>query len=315
VADDQRPIEAAAPGGPEPEASAARLTGEMTDPRTPPDAASRHAAHDVLLIAALADRDPDALRSFDREHAERWVATCADCAALHADLVALAAAAPSAAVPSRPRDFRLTPEQAAHLRPNAWRRFIGAIGSSRDAFTRPLAIGLTTMGIAGLLVATVPMLSAGGASSAQPGYVPIGSKVDQTSGAAGAAPLTDGSRESATDSGNTIAAAAPSAAASIAAAPVAAASAAPAAAASAAPDNLGAPGPGTVGGVSPDQAVGNPESATAAGSPATTGDSALLSVSSPFAETSPLLLLASAMLLGGLGLFALRWTARRLGDG
>ena len=280
----------------------------MTEPRTPAHASSRHDAHDVLLIAALADRDPGALRSFDREHAERWIATCPDCAALHADLLALAAAAPSAAIPTRPRDFRLTPEQAAHLRPNAWRRFIGAVGSSRDVFTRPLAIGLTTLGLAGLLVAAIPTLSFGSASSAAPGYVPVGAAVDQSSGAGGAAPQTDVARESATDSGSTIAAAAPSAAASMAPAP--------AAAASTAPEALGAPGQGTIGnGVPPDQA--NPEYATAAESPAMTGDAGrLLAVTAdPFAGASPLLLLASAMLLGGLGLFALRWTARRLSDG
>ena len=41
-----------APGEPQP--SAARLTGDMTDPR----AASAHAAHDTMLLAALADDSP-----------------------------------------------------------------------------------------------------------------------------------------------------------------------------------------------------------------------------------------------------------------
>jgi hypothetical protein len=67
--------------------------------------------------------------------------------------------------------------------------------------------------------------------------------------------------------------------------------------------------------VPPDQAVGNPEFATAAQSPATTGDDRLESVAGPLAGVSPVLLVASALLLCGLGLFALRWTARRLSDG
>ena len=40
-----------------------------------------------------------------------------------------------------------------------------AIGSSRDALSRPLAIGLTTIGLAGLLVATVPGALSGSATT------------------------------------------------------------------------------------------------------------------------------------------------------
>ncbi len=133
----------------------------MADPR---DAAAPsthpaldHAAHDLLLVAEAADRDGRLPAS---------LAACAECQALHTDLVALAAAVPTAALPARPRDYALTEADAARLRPAGWRRWLAAIGTSRDAVTRPLAVGLTTIGLAGLLVATVPGALSSGASTA-----------------------------------------------------------------------------------------------------------------------------------------------------
>ncbi len=53
--------------------------------------------------------------------------------------------------------------------PRRWRRWLGAVGTSRDAITRPLALGFTTIGLAGLLVATVPgALPSGSATGAAP---------------------------------------------------------------------------------------------------------------------------------------------------
>jgi len=155
---------------------------EMTDPRrsAPP---AGHAAHDPLLVAAAADRAgrlPAAL------------ADCPDCRALHADLLALAAAVPHAALPARPRAYLLTPADAAGLRPAGWRRWLAAIGTSRDAVTRPLALGLTTLGIAGLLVATVPgaLPFAGSASSApaSDGRVSVEAAGPEAAGATGPVP-------------------------------------------------------------------------------------------------------------------------------
>ena len=128
----------------------------MTDPQTSIPTGD-HARHDLLLVAEAADRGgrlPVAQ------------AACPDCQALHADLVTLAAALPTAALPARPRDYILSPADAERLRPAGWRRFLGAIGTSRDVVTRPLAIGLTTLGLAGLLVATVPGALTGSLGSA-----------------------------------------------------------------------------------------------------------------------------------------------------
>jgi hypothetical protein len=92
------------------------------------------------------------------------IATCPSCGALHADLLALRAAIRHAWVPSRPRDFLLTIADGARLRPARWRRLLAAIGTSRDAVTRPLALSLTGLGLSGLLLTAIPVGSIGAAS-------------------------------------------------------------------------------------------------------------------------------------------------------
>src|SRR5206468_4581458 len=139
-----------------------RLTNEMTDPRT----TAAHASHDPILVAALSDRS---LTATERAVAEALVAGCSRCAELHADLVALGAAARAMPTPARPRDYLLTPADAVRLRPTGWRRVVGAFGTARDGFSRPLAVGLTTLGLAGLLVTTVPTILQGRVSSGTSG--------------------------------------------------------------------------------------------------------------------------------------------------
>ena len=124
----------------------------MDEPDATMDTA-RHATHDRELVAALIDRE---LTGSERERARALVDACTACATLHDDLRTLAVAARDLPVPARPRDFMLSPADAERLRPTLIRRLLGAIGTSRDAVSRPLAMGLTTLGLAGLLVATVP---------------------------------------------------------------------------------------------------------------------------------------------------------------
>ena len=130
-----------------------------------PPSSELHAQHDPLLVASLAAGD---LAGADRDHAAALIDTCVDCAALHTDLVMIARA--TAALPSAvaPRDFRLTPEQAAALRPRGWRRLIAAIGESRPLMSRQLGIGLATIGLAGLLVSTLPGIQFGSETSTTP---------------------------------------------------------------------------------------------------------------------------------------------------
>jgi hypothetical protein len=111
---------------------------------------SRHTDHDPLAIAAYAAGD---VTGTELELARDLVASCADCAALHADLRAISAALPDLPAPARSRDFTLTPEQAASLRPSGWRRLLAPLAGPRFAFAGPLGGGLATLGIAGLLVA------------------------------------------------------------------------------------------------------------------------------------------------------------------
>jgi hypothetical protein len=140
-----------------------------------------HPTHDLTLIAAHAAGD---LPQSDRPSAEALLAACADCTALHSDLVAIAAASQALPAPiSRTRDFQLEPAQAERLRRGSWLRRLlqpfGAAGSS----ARPIAAAFTSLGVAGLLVATVlPGLIGGGSASAP--------QSDTAAGAAGAAAAT-----------------------------------------------------------------------------------------------------------------------------
>jgi anti-sigma factor RsiW len=165
-------------------------------PATP---ASDHAAHDRTAIAAVASRDPDVTPE-ENQTAQALIAACTECAALHADLTALATAVPAAATPRRPRDFTLTAADADRLRRRGPRAWLRRIGSARDTITRPLALGLTTLGLAALLVSSAPSVlpfGGGGAASA-PAEAPAAS----AEGAANsAAPLNMSPAASPVDNG------------------------------------------------------------------------------------------------------------------
>jgi hypothetical protein len=267
-----------------------------------------------VLVASLVDRS---LGDAGRTAAEALVASCGECAALRQDLVALREATRAMPTPARPRDYALTPEDAARLHRGGWRRLLAAFGSSRDAVSRPLAMGLTTLGIAGLLLVSVPSIYQGGATSAV--LSTVGSRV-------GDVPQP----EVGTDSNSAPVAAASPGAAGGAGAPVAAApsaAAAPAATAAPAPDTASAP-PSTPPGK---LAFGPVQSAGAAAVPPSVSDFGIRAggpsgpirapdIDAGNASTTstgaPLVLLVSGLfLVTGLALFAIRWSARRLGDG
>ena len=85
---------------------------------------SQHPDHDLELIAAYAAGDATGP---ELERATALVAACEDCAALHHDLRSIAAAMPTMPAPARTRDFRLTPEQAAELRPKGLRGLLATL--------------------------------------------------------------------------------------------------------------------------------------------------------------------------------------------
>lgn len=120
-----------------------------------------HARHDRFAIAeALGGGSVPAT-----------VGTCSVCGALHRDLLSIQTALRHAWTPRRHRDLRLSAADLARRRPVLWRRLLAGVGSARDAVTRPLAVGLTGLGLAGLVLANVP---AGfmGASGAAPAAAP-----------------------------------------------------------------------------------------------------------------------------------------------
>ncbi len=123
-------------------------------PHTSAAVAEDHAA----LIVALDGGD---LAGAERGRAEALVESCAGCAALRADLAAIRGAMASLPVPPRRRDFQLSPEDAARFRPTAWRRLLGWLVAPGST-VRPLATGLATLGVVGLLLtAGLPGLGGG----------------------------------------------------------------------------------------------------------------------------------------------------------
>lgn len=121
-----------------------------------------HAQHDLLLIAALSAGD---IRAAERDQAEVLASACTECALLAADLRAIAVATAALPKPVRRRDFSLSAEDAARLRKGGWRGFVRTLAGPRSAALKPLATGLTTLGIAGLLLAALPAIQLGGAAS------------------------------------------------------------------------------------------------------------------------------------------------------
>ena len=125
---------------------------------------TNHPDHDLLLIAAHAAGD---LAGPDNARAQALVQTCEPCATIHADLIAIAVATRSLpALATAPRDFRLSPEQAASLRRGNWLRAILSPLSGARSAARPMAAAFTTLGVAGLLVASLlPGMLGAGASA------------------------------------------------------------------------------------------------------------------------------------------------------
>jgi hypothetical protein len=121
-----------------------------------------HARHDRLIVVRYLDLDDDLLAS-EVDQARSLLASCPDCAALGTELQLISDATNRMSVPSRPRDFRLTPQQAAQLRPGGLRRFVEGFGGAfRFEFLRPLAGAAVAIG---LLLAVVGFL---------PGFRPSG---------------------------------------------------------------------------------------------------------------------------------------------
>ena len=175
------------------------------------------------------------------------------------------------------------------------------LGTSRDALSRPLAVGLTTLGLAGLLVATLPSFSMGGATSAP--AAPM-----RRPAAPGSIP-SDGTDHPGVHGGGR------SGRVGRAAAPGTIDRCRPA---------IPRPRPrraarGSRAGATPEpdiEGVTNGSSKGEGGAPgrARVDSPTDLLLAQEVGGVSPLVVLSIAFLIAGLGLFVLRWTARRFGD-
>lgn len=270
--------------------------------------------HDETLIARLAAGDLD-----DRETAEAiaLVTACPACAQLQVDLRAIMVATAGLPAPRRTRDFRLTDADAASLRRTGWRRLVGRFGDPRLAFTRPLAGGLVTLGIAGLVLAVgpsfLPSLGSAGGAAAQ---APLAGVFGPAESSQGTTPNAAASNSVGPLSGGAGAVDAPSIRPFQSAAPViVAGSAAPATSA-----------PSAAGPASSAPASSRPLASTAAdlGLGSFSGPSPAAPVleenpgvgkSTGNAQSpggpSPVVVVSLALLVVGSGLFLLRWAARR----
>jgi hypothetical protein len=279
--------------------------------------------HDETLIVRLAAED---LHGREAEAARARVAECSACAELLEDIRAITAATAALPGPRRSRDFRLTGADVARLRPVGWRRVLGLFNQPTLAFTRPLATGLATLGIVGLLVTVLPGgFGAGGAAM----FSATGGTVAESGGAVGApAPLAPEASAARGAAPSAVTAASPSqvpgpAAANPASSP--ATTAGPAGAQNVASPPAGSPAAAlpASSGLAPDIAArkGLVDAAPSGGAlPGTTAPAPLV-VLAPAAVTpsapsntgpSPLAILSIGLLAVGLGLAGLHLAARRL---
>ncbi len=142
----------------------------------------RHAAEHALAIVALQAGD---LSGAELTQAEAMRTGCPDCSALYADLEALRGTLALMPAPARRRDFRLTEADAARLRPSLLRQLVEWLTAPRST-VRPVATGLATLGLAGLLLTSLPafpLLGSGAAAPAPALQVTMGpADVDALSG-------------------------------------------------------------------------------------------------------------------------------------
>lgn len=117
-------------------------------------ASAAHASHDESLIARFYGGD---VSEDERVGVIELMAACPDCAALFADLAAIADAVEAMPVPPRPRDFTLTEEDAARLRP----RRLGLSAVFGVGLRRSLGSSLAALGLVGMVLTGAASLLGG----------------------------------------------------------------------------------------------------------------------------------------------------------
>jgi hypothetical protein len=284
------PLGASAPGANQPAPPIGPLGANQPAPPVGPLAAA-HERHDLLLVAAYASDDLDGAA---RTAAAELVAGCSACADLATDLRTLAAATHDLPPARRPRDFFLSSADATRLRPRGLRRLLAAFAAPTLPI-RPLATGLTTLGVAGLLVASLPGILPFGGAASSPMLESTGQAVGD-----GLAEETPGGVHGYTD--RTVGPAPTSTSAPAAASPAAVAAESPAP--TPGPDTANVP-------VSDDP---GPQKATPASDTAAEPvDESERERDAVGGEPSALAIWSAIALVAGLGLFALRRLGARIG--
>jgi hypothetical protein len=119
------------------------VTNDVSSPHPSPNP-NDHARHDHLLVTRYAAADAYA---GEVEQARALVESCAECAALAADIRLLSTATARLPAPRRRRDFRLTPEQAEALRGSFLERLLRRLAAPGLAPLRPVAGVALSLGI------------------------------------------------------------------------------------------------------------------------------------------------------------------------
>jgi hypothetical protein len=133
-----------------------------------------HVGHDRQLVVAFACGD---LPTEDLADARALIARCRRCAGLVEEIALISVATGTVVTaPARPRDFRLTRDEAERLRGNALSRLLRRLGSPRLQVLQPLAGAAMAIGI--LLLATTAVLPGFfAASGAAPAASFVGSAI------------------------------------------------------------------------------------------------------------------------------------------
>jgi hypothetical protein len=108
------------------------------------------------------------------EHEARdLVRRCTQCAALAADITAISRSVAKMPAPPRLRDFRLSPQQADHLRGSRFDRWLRSFTGSSWTTVRPVAAVALSVGMVMSVVGVLPALN----SAAAPTLAPVNGPV------------------------------------------------------------------------------------------------------------------------------------------
>jgi len=150
---------------------------------------AEHAQHDLDLIAGHAAGD---LTDTQRIRADALLQSCTSCSDLRRDLVAIASATRSLSATPAPRDFQLSPAQAARLRRGGWLKSLLRPFAAPSSPARPFAMAFTSLGLAGLLVTSILPSLLGGSAASAPLPVAQGPAASAAAASAASAPEAGG---------------------------------------------------------------------------------------------------------------------------